>query len=121
LRADKTQLSFRHDAIRPLTCVNKFSGMENPFKPEDRVATKVRGKEVEAIVTAIWKNEVQVRTPDNERRWRTIYTVWYRGGSPIPRPVKQPPVEKEPSGELGETSTAVTKKRKSKGSSKKQR
>jgi hypothetical protein len=50
-------LSFRHDAIRPLTCVNKFSGMENPFKPEDRVATKVRGKEVEAIVSAILKNE----------------------------------------------------------------
>src|SRR5450432_2113976 len=113
---------------------SKFSGMENPFKPEDRVATKVRGKEVEAIVTAIWKNEVQVRTPDNERRWRTIYTVWYRDGSPIARPLKQQPaaekepavetepvVEKQPSGEPGEIPTAVTRKRKSKGSSKKPR
>ena len=63
--------------------------MKNPFKVDDKVITKVRGAEVEAVVTKLWQNEVQVRTPDNELRWRTIYTVWYPNGSPLPRPLKQ--------------------------------
>lgn len=45
--------------------------------------------EVEAAVTRLWEQHVQVRTPDKELRWRTMYTVWYPGGSPLARPVKQ--------------------------------
>ena len=63
--------------------------MENPFKVGDKVVTKVQGAEVEAVVTKLWQNELQVRTPDKELRWRTMYTVWYPGGSPLARPVKQ--------------------------------
>ena len=63
--------------------------MENPFKVGDKVVTKVQGAEVEAVVTKLWQNELQVRTPDNELRWRSMYTVWYPGGSPLTRPVKQ--------------------------------
>ena len=63
--------------------------MENPFKVGDKVATKVQGAEVEAAVTKLWEHYVQVRTPDKELRWRTMYTVWYPGGSPLVRPVKE--------------------------------
>jgi hypothetical protein len=63
--------------------------VRNPFKVGDKVLTKVQGAEVEAVVTKLWQNELQVRTPDNELRWRTMYTVWYPGGSPLTRPVKQ--------------------------------
>jgi len=63
--------------------------VENPFKVGDKVVTKVQGAEVEATVTKLWQNELQVRTPDKELRWRTMYTVWYPGGSPLTRPVKQ--------------------------------
>ena len=61
----------------------------NPFKVGDKVVTKAQGAEVEAVVTKLWQNELQVRTPDKELRWRTMYTVWYPGGSPLTRPVKQ--------------------------------
>jgi hypothetical protein len=72
----------------PRGCSN--SGfVKNPFKVGEKVVTKVQGAEVEAAVTKLWENEVQVRTPDNELRWRTIYTVWYPNGSPLARPVKQ--------------------------------
>ena len=50
--------------------------MANPFKPEDKVRTKLKGSEVEATVRAIWNDEVQVRTPDGVLRWRTAKTVW---------------------------------------------
>lgn len=30
---------------------------------------------MEAEVTAVYKDEVQVRTPDGELRWRTVRTV----------------------------------------------
>jgi hypothetical protein len=63
--------------------------VKNPFKVGEKVITKVGGSEVEAVVTKLWQNELQVRTPDNELRWRTMYTVWYPGGSPLARPVKQ--------------------------------
>jgi len=62
--------------------------VKNPFRVGDKVVTKVTGAEVEAVVTKLWQNEVQVRTPDNELRWRTIYTVWYPNASPLARPVK---------------------------------
>ncbi len=67
----------------------KFWSVRNPFKVGDRVVTKVQGAEVEAAVTRLWEHYVQVRTPDKELRWRSIYTVWYLGGSPLARPVKQ--------------------------------
>jgi hypothetical protein len=69
--------------------VSNSSFVTNPFKVGDKVVTKVRGAEVEAVVTKLWQNEVQVRTPDNELRWRTVYTVWYPGGSSLLRPGNQ--------------------------------
>lgn len=60
--------------------------MKNPFKVGQKVATKVDGNEVEAVVTKVWQNEVQVRTPDNELRWRSMYTVWYPGAPALKRP-----------------------------------
>jgi len=62
--------------------------VKNPFKIGEKVITKVDGQEVEAVVTSLFQNEVQVRTPDNELRWRTIYTVWYPGAAPLPRSQK---------------------------------
>jgi hypothetical protein len=62
--------------------------VKNPFKVGEKVITKVDGKEVEAVVTKLWQNEVQVRTPDNELRWRSMYTIWYPGASPLPREQK---------------------------------
>ena len=47
----------------------------NPYKKGDRVKTQCKGQAVEAEVTAVFKNEVQVRTPDGELRWRTVRTV----------------------------------------------
>jgi hypothetical protein len=49
--------------------------MENPFKPDDKVITKVKGIEVEAVVRLVWNNEVQVRLPDGPLVWRTVKTV----------------------------------------------
>jgi hypothetical protein len=62
--------------------------VKNPFKIGEKVRTKVDGNEVDAIVTALFQNEVQVRTPDNELRWRTMYTVWYPGAPPLQREQK---------------------------------
>ena len=59
--------------------------MKNPFKVGEKIITKVGGNEVEAVVTKLWQNEVQVRTPDNELRWRTMYTIWYSGAAPLLR------------------------------------
>ena len=48
-----------------------------PYQKGDKVKTKLSGKgeEVEAEVTDVFKDEVQVRTPDGELRWRTVRTV----------------------------------------------
>ena len=47
----------------------------NTYQKGDRVKTACKGAEAEAEVTAIYKDEVQVRTPDGELRWRTVRTV----------------------------------------------
>ena len=49
----------------------------NPYTKGHKVRTKLGGKgnEVQAEVVAVYKDEVQVRTPDGELRWRTIRTV----------------------------------------------
>jgi hypothetical protein len=75
--------------------------MENPFQPNDKVLTKFKGAEVEAVVIQTWKNEVQVKTPDNVLRWRTAKTVWYppkqqqesagAGAVTQPKPLAQTP------------------------------
>jgi len=49
--------------------------MTNPFKPEDKILTKVKGMEVEATVRQVWNEEVQVRIPGGALLWRTIRTV----------------------------------------------
>lgn len=60
--------------------------MENPFQSNDKVLTKFKGAEVEAVVIQTWKNEVQVKTPDNVLRWRTAKTVWYPPKEQQPEP-----------------------------------
>jgi hypothetical protein len=62
--------------------------MQNPFKAGDIVLTKLKGKEVQAAVSKIWKNEVQVKTADGELLWRTMYTVWRPGEAPLAREQK---------------------------------
>ena len=47
----------------------------NPYAKGDKVTTACKGAEVEAEVIAVFKDEVQVRTPDGELRWRTVRTV----------------------------------------------
>jgi hypothetical protein len=62
--------------------------MQNPFKTGDIVLTKLKGKEVQAAVSKIWKNEVQVKTAEGELLWRTMYTVWRPGESTLAREQK---------------------------------
>lgn len=50
--------------------------MENPFKPDEKVFTKIKGVEVEVTVRLTFNNEVQVKCPDGSLRWRTAKTVW---------------------------------------------
>ncbi len=64
----------------------------NPYQKGDKVKTACKGADVEAEVTAVYKDEVQVRTPDGELRWRTIRTV---------QPVTMPPTPPEPADEIG--------------------
>lgn len=54
--------------------------------------TKLKGKEIQAAVSKIWKNEVQVKTAEGELLWRTMYTVWRPGAAPLARPSKQPKI-----------------------------
>jgi hypothetical protein len=63
--------------------------MENPFKAGDAVLTKVKDKDVSATVRQIWRNEVQVKVDKGEVLWRTMYTVWYPGSTPLAREDKQ--------------------------------
>lgn len=83
--------------------------MDNPYKPGDKVHTNVKGAEVTATVTAIWQNEVQVKTEDGKQFWRTMHTVWYPFSTPIPKPQKtpeiQPPVVEQPNS-AGEAANA---------------
>jgi hypothetical protein len=62
--------------------------MQNPFKTGDIVLTKLKGKEIQAAVSKIWKNEVQVKTAEGELLWRTMYTVWRAGEAPLTREQK---------------------------------
>jgi hypothetical protein len=66
--------------------------MQNPFKTGDIVLTKLKGKEIQAAVSKIWKNEVQVETTEGELLSRTMYTVWHSGAAPLARPAKQPKI-----------------------------
>ena len=82
------------------------SCMDNPFKPDEKVVTKVKGADVEATVAQVFNNEVQVKTADGKLLWRTMHTVWSPGSTPIPKAAKpkaevtppvvpQPPVQNE--------------------------
>ena len=83
--------------------------MQNPFKTGDIVLTKLKGKEIQAAVSQIWKNEVQVKTAEGELLWRTMYTVWRPGTAPLERPTKQPKITapSEPAGSNGKVKKAV--------------
>ncbi len=58
--------------------------MSNPFKAEDKVLIKVKGQQIEATVTQVWNQEVQVRTPEKKLLWRTVKTVTPIGGESTP-------------------------------------
>jgi hypothetical protein len=84
--------------------------VKNPFKVGEKVITKVGGSEVEAVVIKLWQNELQVRTPDKELRWRSMYTVWCPGGAPLARPVKQSATAKAGAQPAGSESITATGK-----------
>ena len=70
----------KHDAHsdpHPAGAAHPAPAAVNPHAKGDKVTTKLggKGKDVEAEVVAVWKDEVQVKTPDGELRWRTIRTV----------------------------------------------
>jgi len=96
--------------------------MQNPFKTGDTVLTKLKGKEIQAAVSKIWKNEVQVKTAEGELLWRTMYTVWRPGTAPLARPSRQPKIadESKPAGDNGKVKkTAKTASGRKPGKSRK--
>lgn len=76
----------------------------NPYQKGDKVRTACKGVDVEAEVTAVFEDKVQVRTPDGELRWRTIRTV---------RPVVVPLTPPEPA-DVGEPTASRQRKRSAK-------
>ncbi|CAN5553096.1 hypothetical protein BH18VER1_BH18VER1_16560 [soil metagenome] len=92
--------------------------MQNPFKVGEPVVTKLKTKEVEAVITQVWRNEVQVRTANSELLWRTMYTVWRPGEAPLkrertappPTPVQNDPMQQqETAGSARRTKRAASK------------
>ena len=70
--------------------------MENPFKPDEKVLTKIKGIEVEVTVRLTFNSEVQVKCPDGSLRWRTAKTVWrptVPADAPLSAPEPAPVVE----------------------------
>ena len=88
----------------PVVPVTPAAPAGNPYQKGDKVKTKLGGKgeEVEAEVTAVFKDEVQVRTPDGELRWRTVRTV-----QPMVVPVTSP----EPAAATPATTPVPAKRR----------
>ena len=60
--------------------------MENPFKPDDKVQTKVKGAILDAVVRLVYNAEVQVRISDKTLLWRTVKTVWFPSVAPMVEP-----------------------------------
>lgn len=90
----------------------KFSCMENPFKKDDAVLTKVKQREVQATITKVWKNEVQVKTADGDLLWRTMYTVWRASEEPLTREAKPTPqlvAEQKPKEKRVKPASSVSK------------
>lgn len=86
--------------------------MENRFKKDDAVLTKIKQREVQATVTKVWKNEVQVKTADGDLLWRTMYTVWRAGEEPAKRevnPTPQPVAEQKPKEKSVKPARSVSK------------
>ena len=81
--------------------------MENPFKPNEIVMTRVKGADVTTTVVQVFNNEVQVKTLDGKLLWRTMFTVWLVGASPIPKPQK-PKVEAVPAPAPAASAPAVS-------------
>jgi hypothetical protein len=74
--------------------------MANPFKPDDKVQTKVKGTVVDATVRLVWNEVVQVHTADNALAWRSAKTVWFPAATSLP--VDTPPANTASSGETGD-------------------
>ena len=60
--------------------------MENPYKSNDIVLTKIKSEATQVTVNQTYNNEVQVKTLDGKLLWRTMYTVWRVGETPIAKP-----------------------------------
>ena len=68
----------KHDALPPASpdpASHPAPAAVNPYQQGDKVKTACKGADVEAEVVTVYKDEVQVRTPDGELRWRTVRTV----------------------------------------------
>lgn len=83
-----------HMAPNPTEFPANSARMDNPFKPSDKVLTKVKGADAEGVVTQVFNDEVQIKTTGGKLLWRTMHTVWHPGSTPIPKPtqVKAPRV-----------------------------
>lgn len=71
------------DPVEPATAPPAATP-KNPYRKGDKVKTKCKGEEVDAEVTVVFEDEVQVRTPDGELRWRTVRTVTAGATTPVP-------------------------------------
>ena len=91
-----------HPADHSAPAADPAPGAVNPYQKGDKVKTACKGTEVEAEVVAIYKDEVQVRTPDGELRWRTVRTV---------QPVIVPLTPPDPA-DAGKAEPATPKKKK---------
>ncbi|PAW79070.1 MAG: hypothetical protein B9S32_03695 [Verrucomicrobia bacterium Tous-C9LFEB] len=83
-------------AVTPVAPNSSPMTPTNTFKEGDKVFTLFKGTQVTAEVTLTYANEVQVRTPDGELRWRTVKTVALVPSCPpytTPEPQSQPPTQ----------------------------
>ena len=64
-----------HSAHHSAGAAHPAPAAVNPYAKGDKVKTACKGADVEAEVVTVYKDEVQVRTPDGELRWRTVRTV----------------------------------------------
>lgn len=103
-------------AVTPVAANSSLMTPTNTFKKGDKVFTLCKGIQVQAEVTSTYEQEVQVRTPDGELRWRTVKTVALVPSCP---PYTNPPAELEShvqpkvtTAPVIETTPKVSKKRK---------
>lgn len=104
-------------AVTPVAPNSSPMTPTNTFKKGDKVFTQFMGTQVTAEVASTYENEVQVRTPDGELRWRTVKTVAlvpscppYTTPEPEPQPPTQPVTETIVEPTLAQTTSEPTPK-----------